>query len=84
MPSCQQVWAKPLSNGNQAVNFVNFDTKNATVTCDAACLTKMGFSSGQQVAVRDVWQHKDLGKFSTFQANLGADGASATYIFSKA
>jgi hypothetical protein len=84
VPTCQQIWVKPLTSGQRAVNFVNFDTKNVTVACDASCLTKMGFANGQQISVRDVWQHKDLGTFSSFNATLGPDGASATYIFSKA
>jgi alpha-galactosidase len=55
-----QVWAKPLSDKTYAVAFYNAgDTKN-TIYFN---LNMLNFTS-PSVAVRDLWQHADLGTFS--------------------
>jgi hypothetical protein len=36
-----------------------------------------------QAVVRDLWAHQDVGTFSEFAANVGANGASATYRFKR-
>ncbi len=37
-----------------------------------------------QANVRDLWAHADLGVFSTYTANLGGNGVSATFKFTAA
>jgi len=81
IPNCQQVWAKPLSNGSYAVAFVNYDIVGATTVCGYSCLAEMGMRSA---SIRDLWAHEDLGTFTTFTVQLAADGASQTYLFTKA
>lgn len=84
MPSCHQVWSKPLANGNYALNFVNFHKAPVNVTCDADCFAAMGYAPGQAVKVRDLWQHADLGTFSNYTVAVGGAGASVTFLFSPA
>ena len=45
VPACQQIWSKKLADGGSAVVFVNFDTNAASMTCDASCMAKIGFTS---------------------------------------
>jgi hypothetical protein len=56
-PECQQIWAKPLHSGAQAVVFVNFADTAVNVTCDATagCMAALGM---QVASVRDLWAHK--------------------------
>jgi len=82
VPSCQQVWAKKLSTGGVAVNMINFSSNKTTVTCDASCIAATGLSGS--VHVRDVWQHKDLGTFTSYSAALNGDGDSVTVILTQA
>jgi len=55
-----EVWVRELKNGNRAAGLFNRSERAAEITLnwDAASL------SGKWVA-RDLWQHKDLGKFDT-------------------
>ena len=39
---------------------------------------------GRQAAVRDLWQHKDLGVMTAVTAALAANGQSATFKLTKA
>eukprot|EP00056_Hartaetosiga_gracilis_P009885 m.143733 g.143733 ORF g.143733 m.143733 type:complete len:91 (+) comp13212_c0_seq3:1068-1340(+) len=81
--SLPQIWFKPLSSGDVAVNMVNFDAfKSVKITCDGSCIKAIGLSG--TVDVRDVWAHKDLGSFQSFSAAVPAGGASTTLIFSQA
>lgn len=75
--NCQQVWGKKLSDGSWALNFVNFDSNPATVTCGEGCLAGMGITGSFKL--RDLWAHKDLGTFSgKYTASLGGNGVSVT------
>jgi hypothetical protein len=54
-----QVWSKPLTGGAQAVvlfNNDNYFNRNVTVTW-----SQLGWQDGHQIAVRDLWVHKDMG-----------------------
>ncbi len=78
---CQQVWGKPLGNGNWAVVLLNYDPDAAsTIVCDATCMTTMGFSSG--AFVRDLWLHRDIGRMETLSMEVPADGASIMLVLS--
>lgn len=54
-----QVWARPLSDGTQAVGLVNTGSFMATVS---VTWKDLGLAGKQPV--RDLWQHKDLGRFT--------------------
>ena len=51
-----QIWARPLSDGTQAVGLVNLGSEKAPVRVTWA---QLGLSGPQPV--RDLWQRKDLG-----------------------
>lgn len=54
---CTQVWTKPLSNGDAAVVFVNWDGPQRSVTCDAACLAYVRIAPNRTFIVRDLYYH---------------------------
>ena len=55
------VWASPLSGHRLAVSLLNRSPTAQTIRADWAAL---GLASGAKMAVRDVWQAKDVGKHS--------------------
>jgi len=81
IPECQEVWGKPLSNGDAAVVLVNYGSQNATVTCDSTCLSSLGFTN---VFVRDLWAHVDLGQQSSISVEIPGQGASASFRIARA
>jgi len=77
---CQQVWARPLVDGERALCFVNFASAERVVTCDAACLRAAGVVGS--MSMRDVVEHKDLGMLSASEGlsvTLAGDGGSVLY-----
>ncbi|EGD75477.1 hypothetical protein PTSG_06551 [Salpingoeca rosetta] len=82
IPPCQQIWAKKMADGSVAVNMINYALAKTTITCHADCIKAMGLSG--KVSVRDVWQHKDMGTFTSYSAAVGGNGNSATLIFKQA
>jgi alpha-galactosidase len=67
-----EVWAKPLGDGSRAVILFNRGTAQQEVT---AKWEDIGYPSHLNAAVRDLWQHKDLGKFSgKFSAAVASHG----------
>jgi len=67
--AAQQVLAGDLSNGCYVVILLNRGTAAANIT---ATWSSFGVSSTKSFAVRDLWQHKDMGTFTdhyTAQAN---------------
>jgi alpha-galactosidase len=57
-----QVWAKPLSNGDKAIILFNpTDHDSITVSVDFSHLP--GWANKTTVALRDLWQRQDIGKF---------------------
>ena len=67
-----EVWAKPLAHGSVAVALFNRGESSNPMTVNFKAL---GFSGS--VRVRDLWQHKDLGRFSgSFTANVPRRGAA--------
>ncbi len=67
-----EVWAKQLQDGSHAVILLNRSDKGqqVTVTWD-----QLGFAAGSSASVRDLWVHKDLGKFTgKFTAAVASHG----------
>jgi len=65
-----QIWAKTLKNGSQAALIVNTGEANSTIDLK---VSELGFSASLKLAVRDIWEHKDLAPLSgdaTFSATL--------------
>jgi hypothetical protein len=58
IPSCQQVWWKPLSGAAKSVAllFINYAATAVAIKCDSDCLAMAGISSN--ATVRDLWLHK--------------------------
>jgi len=56
-----QVWASELSNGAWALVLLNRGTAAASIT---ATWASFGVASTKSFAVRDLWQHKDMGTFT--------------------
>ena len=62
----QDVFVKPLQDGNVAMVLLNRGAAEQTITLNWADL---GQAPDRSFGVRDLWQHKDLGKFAgTFSA----------------
>ena len=59
-----QVWTRKLDEDDRiAVVLLNIDDKQHGITLDFAQLD-MGWNNGTNVAIRDLWQHKDIGTYS--------------------
>ena len=67
-----EVWAKQLKDGSRAVILLN---RGATEQQISANWEDVGYPSAVNAAVRDLWQHKDLGKFTgKFSATVASHG----------
>jgi alpha-galactosidase len=67
-----EVWAKPLGDGSRAVILFNRGRAQQEVT---AKWEDIGYPGHLTTSVRDLWQHKDLGKFSgKFSAAVASHG----------
>jgi len=56
-----EVWAKQLGDGSRAVVLLNRGSAEAEISAN---WEDLGYPSHVSALVRDLWQHKDLGKFS--------------------
>jgi alpha-galactosidase len=56
-----EIWAKPLKDGSRAVLLLNRGASEAEIT---APWTVLGYPEHLSASVRDLWAHKDLGKFT--------------------
>lgn len=54
-----EVWSGPLAGGDMVVALLNQGTTNETITAN---WSDLGLAPTQAAQVRDLWQHKDLGK----------------------
>jgi len=81
------VWGKKLNDGSWALHFLNNKNTVDDVTCDSACIGKLGFGTSDQLRVRDLWQHKDIGTIPANGnytiRNLAPSGGSVTLKFTK-
>lgn len=69
-----QVWARPLSDGTYAVALFNLGFEKTKVTAKFGDVS-LGLK-GAKLKVRDLWNHKDLGRFTgSYAATVPAHGA---------
>ena len=67
-----EVWAKQLQDGSRAVILLNRGGSEQEITVQ---WEELGYTRNIPANVRDLWQHKDLGKFSgTFSAPVASHG----------
>jgi len=67
-----EVWAKQLKDGSRAVVLLNRGASEQNIT---VAWQDLGYPSHLNGAVRDLWQHKDLGKFTEkFSAPVASHG----------
>jgi len=67
-----EVWAKQMKDGSRAVVLLNRGGSEKEIT---ATWADLGYPDHLSAAVRDLWQHKDLGKFSArFSAPVASHG----------
>jgi hypothetical protein len=64
-----QIWKGKMSNGDWVIGLFNREntTKNRSIN-----FASLGISGSANV--RDLWQHKDLGRQSSFSADIPAHG----------
>jgi alpha-galactosidase len=67
-----EVWAKQLKDGDRAVILLNRGSAEREITVN---WEQIGYPSHLSAAVRDLWAHKDLGKFTgKFSAAVASQG----------
>jgi alpha-galactosidase len=67
-----EVWAKQLKNGDRAVILLNRGGSSQEMTVN---WEQIGYPGHLSAAVRDLWAHKDLGKFAgKFSASVESHG----------
>jgi alpha-galactosidase len=67
-----EVWAKQMKDGSRAVILLNRGGTEQPITAN---WEDLGYPIGVSAAVRDLWLHKDLGKFSgSFSATVASHG----------
>src|SRR5262249_17816509 len=67
-----EVWAKQMKDGSRAVVLLN---RGASEQQISVAWEDIGYPGSLSAAVRDLWQHKDLGKFTgKFSASVVSHG----------
>jgi alpha-galactosidase len=67
-----EVWAKQLQDGDRAVILLNRGSSGQPITVN---WEQLGYPDHLSAAVRDLWAHKDLGKFTVkFSATVASHG----------
>jgi alpha-galactosidase len=67
-----EVWSKQLKDGSRAVVLLNRGSAEQQITVS---WEEVGYPSSVSASVRDLWQHKDLGKFAgKFSATVASHG----------
>ncbi len=67
-----EVWSKELNDGSRAVVLLNRGAAEKQIT---AAWTDIGYPAALEASVRDLWQHKDLGKMKgSFSASVPSHG----------
>ena len=68
----QEIWSKQLSDGSRAVALLNRGAGEQKMTAN---WTDIGYPESLSAQVRDIWNHKDLGKKSgSFSATVPSHG----------
>ena len=79
---CENIWSRPLANGDVALAFVN-QGSNATMVCDAACFAAAGLGGSLKgVKVRDMIAHADLPPLSppfVLRQQVAGQGSAAAF-----
>jgi len=57
-----EIWAKPMKDGSRAVLLLNRGAAESEITVP---WTTIAYPEHLSASVRDLWSHKDLGKFTT-------------------
>jgi alpha-galactosidase len=67
-----EVWSRPLQDGSRAVIFLNRAAEEKEI---ATQWTDLGYPAHLSAQVRDLWQHKDLGRMTgKFSARVPSHG----------
>jgi len=67
-----EVWARQLKDGSRAVILLNRGSAEQEITAN---WLDLGYPAGVSASVRDLWQHKNLGKFTgKFSAPVPSHG----------
>jgi alpha-galactosidase len=67
-----EVWAKQLKDGSRAVILLNRGTSAQEISAN---WEDLGYPGGVSATVRDLWGHKDLGKFTgKFSGHVASHG----------
>jgi len=67
-----EVWAKQLKDGSRAVVLFNRGGEEQEIS---ATWAEIGYPGSITASVRDLWSHKDLGKFTgKFSASVASHG----------
>ena len=78
---CENIWSRPLANGDVALAMVN-QGENASMVCNATCFALAGLGSAKKLKVRDMIAHADLPKLSPpfeLKASVAGQGAAAAF-----
>ena len=78
---CENIWSRPLANGDVALAMVN-QGQNASMVCDAACFVLAGLGGAKRLKVRDMIAHADLPELSppfALAASVAGQGAAAAF-----
>jgi alpha-galactosidase len=67
-----EVWARPLQDGSRAVILFNRGSAEQDISVN---WEELGYPGHLNAAIRDVWQHKDVGNFTRkFSARVASHG----------
>ena len=67
-----EVWGRQLQGGDRAVILFNRGSADQEITVN---WEQIGYPAHLSAAVRDLWAHKDLGKFTgKFSATVASHG----------
>jgi len=73
-----EVWAKQMKDGSRAVVLLNRGESEQEITAN---WEDLGYPRAISASVRDLWQHKDLGKATgKFSARVPAHGVVAVNV----
>jgi len=82
-PTNNNVWGKIMQDGSFVMLFTNNGNAPLNVTCDVKkCFGPVHMPLSFPVAVRDLWEHKDIGIITgdkPFSVELAANGGSAVF-----
>lgn len=79
--ACENIWSRPLSNGDVAMAMVN-QGENASIVCNATCFALAGLGHAKKVKVRDMLAHADLPELLppfALTARVAGQGAAAAF-----